>query len=183
MRWPRRTISPDSERLPTSEEGLANSWQRSCGPISGFAGFCSTCLIRSKAPANTSKRPVSRSVANLLVAAFSNLCRAAQMPTYSRRSSMTWDDEHSIKILKNCRLAMNDTAKLLVADRIIPQRLEATSEHRSFAMMDLTMMVLLGSRERSEEEFRRLLSAGGFKLVSCAIKLPGDRRLIEADCA
>ena len=94
-----------------------------------------------------------------------------------------WDDEHSIKILKNCRLAMNDTAKLLVAGRIIPQRLEATSEHRGFAMMDLTMMVLLGSRERSEEEFRRLLSAGGFKLVSCAIKLPGDRRLIEADCA
>ena len=46
--------------------------------------------------------------------------------------------------------------------------------------LDLHMMVALGGRERTEEEFRELLSASGFALRSATV-LPASTGVVEAE--
>lgn len=76
-----------------------------------------------------------------------------------------WNDERSIAILKTCREAMAPGAKLLLVERIMPERIEASPPHQSVAQSDLNMLVGPGGRERTEAEFRALLSSAGFRLV------------------
>ncbi|NOX92130.1 MAG: methyltransferase [Gammaproteobacteria bacterium] len=72
-----------------------------------------------------------------------------------------WDDEHSIKILKNCRNAMGSDGKLLLVEIIID-----TNNESSFGnWLDLHMLVMQGGSERTEAEYRRLLDAAGFELT------------------
>jgi O-methyltransferase domain/Dimerisation domain len=73
-----------------------------------------------------------------------------------------WDDERCITMLKNCRLAMSNQAKLLIAEMVIPPGTEP-----SFAkVFDMVMLVLTsGGRERTEAEFQKLLVEAGFRLA------------------
>ena len=75
-----------------------------------------------------------------------------------------WNDEQSIRILKNCRKAMGRKGTLLLVERVLPQVLRPTLEHRELARSDLTMLVALGGAERTDKEFRKLLKGAGFKL-------------------
>jgi SAM-dependent methyltransferase len=75
-----------------------------------------------------------------------------------------WDDERSIAILRNCRRAMNGAAKMLLVERIVPRRLGASAAHRSIARGDLNMLVGLGGKERTEDEYRGLLDAAGLNV-------------------
>lgn len=72
-----------------------------------------------------------------------------------------WDDEHSIKILRNCRRAMNLGAKLLLVETIIP----GPEKPDIAKIADLEMLVLLGSRERTKEEYGTLLREAGLRLT------------------
>jgi len=76
-----------------------------------------------------------------------------------------WDDERSIAILKNCRKVIPDNGKLLVVERVMPARMEASQLRQQMAMTDLHMLVLAGGRERTEAEFASLLEAADFKLA------------------
>jgi orsellinic acid C2-O-methyltransferase len=79
-----------------------------------------------------------------------------------------WNDERSKVILRNCHRAMHPDARLLLIERIVPNRLEASAAHRAIARSDLNMLVGLGSQERTESEFRALLHATDFHVVSVA---------------
>jgi O-methyltransferase/methyltransferase family protein len=75
-----------------------------------------------------------------------------------------WDDERSVAILTACRRAMKGNGKLLVVDQVLPHRAEPSESTDAF-MFDLEMLVVTsGGRERSEDEFRTLLAAAGFRL-------------------
>lgn len=76
-----------------------------------------------------------------------------------------WNDERSQIILQNCRRAIPTDGKLLLIERIMPARLQATSAHRAMAYADLAMLVGPGGRQRTEVEFRKLLDASGFALT------------------
>lgn len=72
-----------------------------------------------------------------------------------------WDDDHAAKILLNCRSAMYDGSTLLIIEQIMPKRvMDAPVTIAS----DLSMMLLLRGRERTEEEFRELLSMAGLNM-------------------
>jgi hypothetical protein len=75
-----------------------------------------------------------------------------------------WEDEEAIAILKTCRRAMTETAKLILIERIVapPNEMPATK------FSDLNMLVLPGGRERIREEFGALLSKSGFELTHVA---------------
>lgn len=73
-----------------------------------------------------------------------------------------WNDERSAVILRNCRRAIPKDGKLLLVERIMPARLEATPRHHAIAQADLTMLLGPGGRERTEAEFRTLLESTGF---------------------
>jgi SAM-dependent methyltransferase len=90
-----------------------------------------------------------------------------------------WDDEQSAMILRNCRRAMPPDGKLLIVERVLPARFEASSLHRSIARADLTMLVALGGRERTEKEFSVLLESSGFRLAK-VIATSLEYSLVEA---
>lgn len=79
-----------------------------------------------------------------------------------------WNDERCVKILRNCHRSLKPGARLLVVDRIMPDRLEATSDHLSVALADLNMLRGPGGCERKEHEHRELLAKGGFRVVRIA---------------
>ena len=72
-----------------------------------------------------------------------------------------WDDERSITILKNCYRAMTKNGKLLLVEAVVPHG----SEPHFSKFIDLNMLVMTGGRERTENEYRTLLEASGFKLT------------------
>ncbi|HEY8516759.1 MAG TPA: methyltransferase [Candidatus Binatia bacterium] len=75
-----------------------------------------------------------------------------------------WDDERAAAILRCCRRAMRGDAKLLVIEGVYPPRIDRSWASRGAAANDVNMLVNTGGRQRSEEEFRALYEAAGFKL-------------------
>jgi hypothetical protein len=72
-----------------------------------------------------------------------------------------WDDDKSLAILRNCRRAMGQGGRLLVVEGVVPPGNEPSVSK----FFDLTMMVLPGGMERTEEEYRQLFEAAGFRLA------------------
>jgi hypothetical protein len=72
-----------------------------------------------------------------------------------------WDDEKATTILRNVHRAMGTGGKLLVVESVIPPGNEP-----SFGkFLDLAMLVIPGGEERTEEEYRSLYQAAGFRLT------------------
>ena len=71
-----------------------------------------------------------------------------------------WSDERATDILRNCRRAMKEDSKLLIIESVLPPGDDA---HPGKAM-DLAMLVLLGGRERTEEQYGELLAGAGLRL-------------------
>jgi SAM-dependent methyltransferase len=70
-----------------------------------------------------------------------------------------WDDKEAVSILRNCRDAMNPEGKILVIETVIPP----LDEPCFGKWLDL-MMLIVGGRERTEEQYRQLFSKAGLKL-------------------
>jgi hypothetical protein len=73
-----------------------------------------------------------------------------------------WDDTTAIGILQSCRRAMKPSSRLLVVEHVVglPNALPDGT------FMDLTMMVMNGGRERTEDEFASIFAEAGFQLTS-----------------
>ena len=70
-----------------------------------------------------------------------------------------WDDEHSLRILRNCHRAAAPGSTLLVIERVV-----GAGADPSIHLVDLLMLTMLGGRERSRAEFEALLDTAGFHL-------------------
>jgi hypothetical protein len=90
-----------------------------------------------------------------------------------------WTDELSIAILANCRRAMAAGGRLLLAERVVPERIDATPETQGAVLGDLNMLLLSGGCERTEDEYRVLLSAAGLRLAR-VVPTASPLSLIEA---
>ena len=86
-----------------------------------------------------------------------------------------WGDEDCLRILRNCRAAMSDSAKLLVCEKLIPPgNLPSVAK-----TIDLVMLVLTdGGRERTEQEFRELFGGAGLRLAR-AVPTRADNSILE----
>ena len=73
-----------------------------------------------------------------------------------------WDDARSVAILRACRRAVPPHGKLLVIEQVLA---EGAALGREAALEDITMLAMLGSRERSADEYRALLEQAGFRLA------------------
>ena len=74
-----------------------------------------------------------------------------------------WSDERCVALLRNCRAAMNSTARLLIIENLVPAQGDPPDH---VVMLDLHMLVMLGGRERGRDEFDALLQTAGFELLS-----------------
>ena len=73
-----------------------------------------------------------------------------------------WDDERAIKVLQACRRAMAPSARLLILDRVMPERVLPDPMVQGKILVDLVMMVgTSGGRERTASEFQALFDGGG----------------------
>ena len=71
-----------------------------------------------------------------------------------------WNDEQCLSILRNIHRAAPANANLLLIESVI-----TPGNEPSFGkLLDLTMLVIPGGKERTEAEYRALLAAGGFEL-------------------
>lgn len=84
-----------------------------------------------------------------------------------------WNDDHSIMILHNCAQAMAPSGRVLVIESVI----QPGNEPSPAKFLDVTMMVMNGGRERTEDEFRRLFAAAG--LAVTRILAAGAESIIE----
>jgi hypothetical protein len=72
-----------------------------------------------------------------------------------------WQDDDCLRILKNVRAAIQPGGTVLVLESLVPP-----PNQRGIApFLDLNMMVMVGGRERTLDEYARLLEAGGFRFV------------------
>lgn len=86
-----------------------------------------------------------------------------------------WDDEQSLRILRNCRAAMTNEAHLLLNESIVP----SGGEPSEAKLFDINMLVSCGALERTEQEYEDLLDAAGFEMTR-AVPTRSPLSLIEA---
>ena len=60
---------------------------------------------------------------------------------------------------------MSGNGKLLLVERVMPARMEASPSHQRMAMIDINMLAVPGGRERTEAEYAALLDKAGFQLI------------------
>lgn len=78
-----------------------------------------------------------------------------------------WLDADAVRILRTCRAAMRTDTPLLVIERVVGP----PNDGFDVKFSDLNMFVAAGGQERTVEQWRALLAAGGFEL----------RRAVAAD--
>jgi hypothetical protein len=85
-----------------------------------------------------------------------------------------WNDEQCQVILSRCRQAMQPSARLLAVEMVI-----ASPTDLMGSFYDLHMQVMMGGRERTENEFSLLLHQQGLKL-NRVIPTKSPLKIIEA---
>jgi hypothetical protein len=94
-----------------------------------------------------------------------------------------WEDDEAIAILRTCRAAMRDDSKLLLIDRVLPERIDPDDAlTRSRFITDINMFINPGGRERTEAEFRNLLTRAGLHLAR-VMPMPCPQSVIEVETA
>jgi hypothetical protein len=86
-----------------------------------------------------------------------------------------WNDEQCVRILRCCRAAMSERARLLVVDAVVSP---GNAPHPG-KVMDILMMVFTEGRERTEQEFRELFGRAGLQLTTITMT-PSPLSLVEA---
>jgi len=71
-----------------------------------------------------------------------------------------WNDDQCVKILENCRAAMNKKGRVLVVDNVIPPG----NDPNWGKLLDIQMLVI-GGRERTKKEFAAMFARAGLKMT------------------
>ncbi|KAF2964871.1 hypothetical protein GQX73_g8704 [Xylaria multiplex] len=91
-----------------------------------------------------------------------------------------WPDSVAIQILKNTAEAMTKGySRLLIVDIVVP----VTGASAIQSAMDVEMMALLSSHERTEAMWTKLISDAGLKLIKIWHDGRGNEGLVEAELA
>lgn len=91
-----------------------------------------------------------------------------------------WPEEVCLKILANITAAMKPGySKVLINENVIPD----TNAQWEATALDIMMMTLLSSRERTRENWSNLLTKAGLKIVNIWSARNGAESLIECELA
>lgn len=97
-----------------------------------------------------------------------------------------WNDDDAVRILQRARDALAPEGRVLVIERVMPGQVEDLPAHRTTARSDLNMLVGLGGRERTIEDYDALLSSAGlsrrrtlaaaaaFSVIEAHVQTPGE---------
>lgn len=75
-----------------------------------------------------------------------------------------WQDDECVKILKKCKEAIpKEAGKVIIMDIVVDSEMENSDLTHSKLSLDIDMMITSGGRERTVEEWKRLLDKAGFR--------------------
>ena len=86
-----------------------------------------------------------------------------------------WDDKSCRRLLTSIATAARPGARLVVLEHVVP---EGDQPHMS-KMLDLTMLVMTGGKERTAAEFEELFASAGFRLDQI-VQTPTPLPVLEA---
>lgn len=87
-----------------------------------------------------------------------------------------WSDEECLEILSTIHESAPVDGRLFIAETVVPG--PGTSHFAK--RLDITMMVQVGGRERTNEEYETLLDRTGWKLVETMVPEAGAMSILEA---
>jgi hypothetical protein len=90
------------------------------------------------------------------------------------------NDAEALEIYRNCRAAMPGHGKLLLVERVLPERIHPDDpQSRANFLVDINMMLMSpGGRERTEIEHHNLLAQAGLQ-IKRVIATPSPLSIIE----
>jgi hypothetical protein len=86
-----------------------------------------------------------------------------------------WNDEQARQILQSVQRSAEPGARLLLIETVMP---ETSQEHRAYGL-DILMLVFVGGKERTREEYAALLESAGFEL-SNVVPTESGLSIVEA---
>ena len=86
--------------------------------------------------------------------------RAPTLATAAYSERIMCHDTEALRILRNCRRAIEPDGTLLLVEGIS----NASNQQNPGDFMDVLMLTLTGGRKRTESDFRSLLASAGFSL-------------------
>lgn len=90
-------------------------------------------------------------------------------------------DDDAVAILRNCRDAMLQQAKLLIIERVLPEQVDPQDVRlQTYFISDVNMMLVPGGRERTEREYRHLLSEAGLRF-NRVVETSSMTEIVEAE--
>lgn len=89
-----------------------------------------------------------------------------------------WDDERAVAILRNCRKAMAQGGKVLLAETLVPPG----DQPNQIKYVDVVMLAVTGGLERTETQYASLFATAGLRLDR-VIETQGPISIIEASAA
>jgi hypothetical protein len=75
-----------------------------------------------------------------------------------------WDDENCLRILRNCHASMEGDGRLICVDTVLPAEGETAAAPAKLS--DLLMLLAIGGRERTRQQWEDLYRASGFRIAS-----------------
>jgi hypothetical protein len=79
-----------------------------------------------------------------------------------------WDDESSVRILRNCRASLEESGRVIVVDMFVGE----AGQPGPGPLMDMNMLVMTGGRERQVDELDELLARAGLRRVKHSVVGP-----------
>jgi hypothetical protein len=89
-----------------------------------------------------------------------------------------WNDEQSVRILRNVRSAMGESGRILIVEMVVPEG----NGPSPAKVMDVQMLIATGGKERTENEYKRLLESSGMRL-NRIVPTKSPFSVIEGVCA
>ncbi|MBA0629389.1 hypothetical protein Godav_023959, partial [Gossypium davidsonii] len=73
-----------------------------------------------------------------------------------------WDDEHCLKLLKNCYEALEEKGKVIVISFIMVEEAEASNAAKFISQLDVYMATQFGGKQRTEKQLKSMAVDAGF---------------------
>ncbi|KAM7459884.1 hypothetical protein LguiA_036131 [Lonicera macranthoides] len=70
-----------------------------------------------------------------------------------------WDDEHCLKLLRNCYKALPTSGKVILVEYIMPLAPNTSIDNKYITQLDNIMLSFFGGKERTINEFEALSKA------------------------
>jgi hypothetical protein len=75
-----------------------------------------------------------------------------------------WDDDHCLRLLRNCRESMNSDGVLICVDSVVPPMGDTGAAPAK--LLDILMLLAIGGKERTKKQWEDLYGAAGFRIKS-----------------